>query len=368
MHCEIKEKTGAMKKLPFTFASNPKKMILVTGATGLIGSHLVARLLTTGIDPIRIIVRNKNRISGLEKVLGYYSSDPGSLLRKVEVAEGDLLDDDAVAAALQGVTRVYHCAAMVSFDGKDRNRVIEGNILITANVVNGCLAHGIRKLVHVSSTSAVGFTLDGSEITEEVLWEPGKYQSAYSIGKFESEREVWRGEAEGLQVAVVNPAMVLGPGNWGESSTALIDKVFKGLKFYTLGVNAWVDVRDVAEVMHRLMDGEYQGEKYLLIGGNASFRWFFTEVAQALGRPAPKLRARRWMGEVIWRIEWLRVKLFGGVPLVTRETARSAMARNVYSAGKVEEHLGVRFRPLKETIHWTCDHYLREHPVTRRGS
>jgi dihydroflavonol-4-reductase len=345
-------------------ATKVQKMILVTGATGLVGSHLVARLLLSGTERIRVLVRNKNRIKGLERVLGYYSYDPASWMQGIEVAEGDLMDYDSVASALEGVSKVYHCAAMVSFDAKDREMVIQGNIRITANVVNGCLESGIRKLVHVSSTSATGTTYDGSEITEETEWEDGISRTAYAIGKFESEREVWRGEAEGLNVAIVNPAMVLGPGNWGESSTALIEKAYRGLAFYTLGINAWVDVRDVVEVMHRLMEGPYQGERYLLIGGNDTFRWFFREVAGALDRPVPRYRARRWMGELIWRVEWLRSKLTGSVPLVTRETARTSMAKQVYSAQKVEEALGFQFRTLEETIQWTCSHYLMDQKAT----
>lgn len=335
-------------------------MILVTGATGLIGSHLLYPLLKSG-EPVRIFLRDPGRMAGVRRVLSCYTDQPDLLLNKVELAQGDLLDYASIEDALAGVSKVYHCAAIVSFDPTDRLRVIEENTLATANLVNACLARGVEKLVHVSSTSAIGKSEEGAPITEECVWQYHRGLSGYSVSKFASEREAWRGEAEGLKVAIVNPAMVLGPGNWGESSTALILKCYQGLKFYTRGVNAYVDVRDVVAVMIMLMASEISGERFILASENISFHSFFTQVCNALGRPAPGIRARRWMGEVVWRIEKLRSLFTGKSPLVTRETARTAMANHFYSSDKVVQTLGFQFRPLSETIQWTCGQFLKDH-------
>ena len=336
-------------------------MILITGATGLIGSHLLYCLLSDGGDePIRIVVRNRSRIEGILRVFRCYDPSWSALPDRVEVVEGDLFDGDEVSVFLEGVNRVYHCAAVVSFSPRDRYRLIEGNTELTANLVNGMLAMGVRRLVHVSSTSATGRPLPGMAVTEDLEWEYSRMQSGYAVSKFESEREVWRGWAEGLEVAIVNPAMVLGPGNWGESSTGLISRCDQGLLFYTEGVNAYVDVRDVVEAMVLLMESDINGERFILASANISFKEFFFKVCHALGRPVPRFRARRWMAELVWRLEHLRSLITRRPPVITKETARTALATTRYSSKKAEEMLEIWFRPIDESIEWTCEHYLKE--------
>lgn len=351
--------TGITKKVYFS-RQKAAHMILVTGATGLIGAHLLYRLLSGGEGQVRIVVRNRSRLDGIIRVFGYYGANGRDLMSRLEVVEGDLLDISTVERALEGVSRVYHCAAIVSFHPSERERIIRENIALAALLVDGCLAAGVKKLVHVSSTSATGKAKHGEFITEELEWRYSRSKTGYSVSKFESEREVWRGSAEGLAVAIVNPAMVLGPGNWGESSTALISKCYSGLRFYTEGVNAYVDVRDVAEAMVQLMERDIEGERFLLAADNITFKEFFQMVCSALDRPAPTIRARRWMGEFAWRVERFRSLITGSPPLLTRETARTALVENRYSSEKIKETLGFTFRPLEETISWTCAHYLAD--------
>jgi dihydroflavonol-4-reductase len=334
-------------------------MILVTGATGLIGSHLLYKLVSSG-EEVRIMVRDRRRIDGIRKVFSYYTEEFDLLLDQISIAEGDLKDIGAVEAALQGISHVYHCAAIVSFDPSDREMVIENNRQAAAGLVNGCLAAGVKKLVHVSSTSAIGKSPDTLPITEECEWQYDRRKSGYSVSKHESEREAWRGEAEGLQVAIVNPAMVLGPGNWGESSTSLIKKSYEGLLFYTEGVNAYVDVRDVAEVMTKLMKSDVSGERFILAADNISFRELFARLASALDVEAPRYRARKWMAEMLWRFEWLKSKLTGRPRLISKETARTACEYQIYSSEKVQKRLGFTFRPLDETISWSCRIFLED--------
>jgi dihydroflavonol-4-reductase len=336
-------------------------MIVVTGATGLVGSHLLYRILAGGGDEaVRIVVRDISRLEGLRRVFSFYGKDWEAYSDRVEVIEGDLFDLAVVEDMLEGVDKVYHCASVVSFDPRDRTHLIEGNKEITANLVNSMLYKGVRRMLHVSSTSALGEALPGDMVTEELEWEYSRSRTGYSVSKFESEREVWRGWAEGLEVVIVNPAMVVGPGNWGESSTGLISRCDEGLLFFTEGVNAYVDVRDVAEVMVRLMESDINGERFVLAAENITFREFFGMVCHALGRRAPRYRARRWMAEVVWRMEYLRSLITSRPPVITHETARTAMKKTFYSSEKAEKTLGFSFRPLHESIGWTCRHYLRE--------
>ncbi len=335
-------------------------MILVTGSTGLVGSHLLYQLVSRG-EPVAVIVRDTGRLSCIRNVFSYYTHHPVPLLNAVTVKQGDLLDPETVFEALEGITHVYHCAATVSFNPADKEKMTENNIRVTANVVNGCLARGIRKLVHISSTAALGEPEDGDMITEETDWRYKTGITGYSLSKHEAEREVWRGEAEGLDMVVINPSIVIGPGNWGESSTALIQKCYKGLKFYTTGVHGYVDVRDVAEAMIRLMNSNISRERFILSAESISFQTLFDMITTALGKPVPKFRADRWMAEVIWRLEWARSKFSGKAPLITRETARQAMEMNYYSTEKLRKALDFPFRPLSETITWTCAQFLKDH-------
>lgn len=323
------------------------------------GSHLVYKLVSGG-HSVRILVRDPARIGVIERVFGYYGALFSDFSDNVTMVQGDLLDPDTLDAALTDVQQVYSCAAIVSFDPSERECLIRHNIDATANLVNACLEHGIRKLAHVSSTSAIGKETHEQFLTEETEWKFSRGLSGYAISKYESEREVWRGDAEGLPVVIVNPAMVVGPGQWGESSTALIDKCYKGLSFYTTGVNAWVDVRDVADALVQLMESTIDGERFILAGENMVFKTFFGMVCNALEVPPPRYKAGKLLAELVWRAEWVRSRITGKKPLITRETARTSCSKDYYSAHKIQKVLGFTFRPMQDTIRWTCRHYLND--------
>jgi len=364
---KISRSAVGVPRIPFTF-DHPITciaMILITGATGLVGSHLLYRLVSAG-HPVRILVRDPARLRVVERVFGYYSASFAELSDKISVVQGDLLDPGSLDASMAGVKQVYNCGAVVSFNPSERDWLIRNNIEATANLVNACLEHGVEKLAQVSSTSAIGKETKEQLLTEETEWKYSRSLTGYAISKYESEREAWRGEAEGLQVVIVNPAMVVGPGQWGESSTALIDKCYKGLNFYTTGVNAWVDVRDVADALVQLMEGPVSGERFILAGENMEFSKFFGMVCGALGVPAPRYRAGKMLAELVWRAEWLRCRITGKNPLITRETARTANKRDLYSSQKIKDAIGFTFRPMQDTIEWTCRHYLNDlkKPVT----
>lgn len=336
-------------------------MILVTGATGLIGSHLLYKLMSEG-NRVRIIVRDVKRVDLIHKIFNYYCSNKEAkeYIERIEIKKGDLLDIQSVEDSVNGVENIYHCAAKVSFDPSERDQMITNNSAMTANIINCGLAYNVKKVVHVSSTSVFNVTVEGGIIDEGVVYDDFRKLSGYGISKLESEIEAWRGEAEGLEVVIVNPAIVLGPGNWGESSTGLIEKCYKGLLFYTEGVNAYVDVRDVAEIMVYLMNSDIRGERFILASENITFKSFFQQVSEALGKSAPPYKANRWMGELVWRLERVKSLITRVPPLITKETVTTAFSTKYYSSDKIIKTIGFRFRPLSETIEWTCNHYLND--------
>lgn len=320
-------------------------MILVTGASGFLGAHLLAELIPLSI-PIRAL---------------YHKNPPKVQHPSVEWMACDLLDPYAVEEAMKGISFVYHCAAIVSFDKKDRDRVIEHNRAATANVVDEALSAGVRKLVHVSSIASLGRALtDVDTISEETHWQESSNNSAYAIGKYYSEMEVWRAMAEGLNAVVINPGIILGEGNWDEGSAALIKTAYKEFPWYTEGVNGWVDVQDVARAMVLLMKSDIIEERFILTEGNHSYKSIFTQMAQALGKKPPHKQASGWMTGLIWRLSALRSLFTGKKETITKETARTAQTQCFYDNSKwLRTMPDFHFTPIRETIERMAAAFLK---------
>lgn len=295
-------------------------MILVTGANGFLGLHLLEALAQ---QPLPVLALYNSRVPSLQ-------------LPNLSWKQCDLLDPYAVADCMQGITHVYHCAAIVSFDPAFKKRMIEGNIAATANVVDAALEHGVQKLVHVSSVAALGRTLHNGEafISEETHWEESKTNSAYAESKYLSEMEVWRAMAEGLNAVIVNPSMILGEGDWERSSAKLIQIVAKEFPWYTLGINGWVDAKDVAAAMVLLMNSTISDERFIISCGNFSYKDIFTKMADALDRKPPHREASPFMTEIVWRAELIKSRLANKEATISKDSARAAQAKCYYDNGK----------------------------------
>lgn len=328
-------------------------MILVTGGTGLVGARLIYDLLGANKN-VRILYRNDKSKAALKQAFSFYCKDADVLLKKLEFAQGDVLDIFSLIDAMQGVKQVYHCAAMVSFSPKDADLMTQTNVEGTANVVNACLEMKIEKLCHVSSVAALGKALPGEEVTEDTFWKSSPENSVYSISKYSSEQEVWRGVQEGLTAVVVNPTVILGPGDWQKGSSNLFRSAKNGMKYYTAGVTGFVDVRDVSRCMIGLMDGPFANERYLINAANFSYRNFFDIANSCFGNPAPSIKASLWLSNVVWRFEKLRSIFSGSTPLITKETTRAAHQQNHFSNKKILTALGQPFTPIEQAIKDTC--------------
>ncbi len=328
-------------------------MILVTGSSGLLGSHLLYELASKG-KKIKALVRNLESKKEILQTFSFYTPNPDLLLQQLEFAIGDVLDVFSLLDALEGVEQVYHCAAMVSFSPKDADRMLKTNIEGTANVVNACLEKKIKKLCHVSSVAALGKAMDNDEVTEETFWKNSSENSVYSISKYSSEREVWRGVQEGLQAIVVNPTVILGPGNWEKGSSNLFRSSKKGMKFYTHGITGFVDVRDVASCMIQLMESSISNERFIITSENIAYRDFFNWANSAFNNSVPTIYAYPFLSNLVWRLEKIICFFTQTEPLITRETTRSAHQQNYFSNHKVTAALQHVFIPVKESINHTC--------------
>lgn len=323
-------------------------MIFVTGGTGLIGSHLLAALVKRE-ERVRAIKRSTSSVEFVKKQI----PDP-ALFNRIEWVEGDVTDVYSLLEAMEGITHVYHCAAVVSFSPKENSWMTKVNVEGTANVVNIALEKGIKKICHVSSVAAIGRTLNGETITEKTPWKTSPNNSNYALSKYGAEREVWRGTLEGVDAVIVNPSLVIGPGDWNDSSTKMFKKAHDGLRFYTSGINGFVDVRDVVRAMIVLMESDIKNERFIVSAENLPFRDFFDKVCEGFKKPKPSIHAGKFLSGLSWRLEALRSFFTGSKPLITKETARSANNQYYYANDKIKKALGFEFIPMHESIEETC--------------
>jgi dihydroflavonol-4-reductase len=314
-------------------------MILVTGGSGLVGSELISQLLALG-NKIKAIY-NSTRLT-----ISHQNLIP---------VKCDILDTAALEEAMQGVTQLYHCAAMVSFSAKNKDQLLKINIEGTANVVNAALDAGVTKMVHVSSVSALGRIRENETVTEEMNWTEESSNSVYGKSKYLGEMEVWRGIGEGLQAVVVNPSLILGSGDWNKGSSEIFRSVYNEFPWYTEGVTGVIDVKDVARAMILLMNSEINKQGFILNAENLSYKEVFTNIAKCFGKKPPHKKVTPFIAAIVWRLEAIKSMFTGKDALVTKETARTALAKVYFDNNKILKALpGFQFTPINETIKNIC--------------
>ncbi|MFH1296934.1 MAG: NAD-dependent epimerase/dehydratase family protein [Bacteroidota bacterium] len=342
-------------------------MILVTGGTGLLGSHLLFDLVKQD-KRVRAIFRNAGKKEMVRKVFSYYTDHPEELFARIDWMEADLLDHRAMEKAMEGMSEVFHAGAIVSFYPKDHKQMLKINVTGTINLVNLALDMKIAKFCYVSSIATLGRAENNGESNEETHWVPSKKNSVYSQSKYAAEREVWRGIAEGLHAVIINPSVILGPGFW-EDNSGLFRLVYQGLKYYTKGVNGYVDARDVARAMIELMEQELFGERFIVSAENLSYQQLFTLMAKYLEKPAPSFQVPPALSHIAWRVEALRSFITRSKPEVTREMATTSVQNYTYSNQKIRERIGIEFISPKDSIREICGFFLNEfNPEPGSGS
>lgn len=317
------------------------------------GSHLLLEL-TEKHKHVRAIYRPSSNLQNVKDVFSLYLNNPDERYERIDWVLGDITDMDSLLEVFDNIEYVYHTAADVSFKPGDRLRLLDNNVGGTANVVNACLEKKVKKLCFVSSTAALGDSPSGEDITEEIIWAYSKKRSLYSVSKFNSEMEVWRGIAEGLNAVIVNPSIIIGAGDWNRSSSYLFKAVWKGMRFYTKGVTGYVDVRDVVRSMTILMEGDFHGQRYILTSENLSYREVLSMIAISLGKKPPGIYANPFIISLGWRIDWLLSKIFFKKRTITKETAISSHRRALFSNQKIVGATGMKFRPVQESIEETA--------------
>lgn len=325
---------------------NPAKKVLITGATGLVGSHLLHALTQQNIPVLAI----------------YHHAKPVQSEREnVEWIQGDILDITSLENAMQDIQQVYHCAALVSYDPKDKRALYKTNVEGTANVINAAINSSIEKIVHVSSVSALGRLRENEQVNESMQWSEETSNSEYGRTKYLAEMEVWRGIGEGLNAAIVNPSLILGAGNWDTGSTAIFKKAYDEFPWYTPGITGVVDVLDLVDAMQLIMQSDISGERFIISGENILFKDLFTEIAAVFHKRPPHKKVTPFIASLVWRMEFLKARLSNTKPMLTRETAHTAMAKVFFDNSKFLKFFpGFRYRRLPSSIQRICEILLKE--------
>ncbi len=331
-------------------------MILVTGGTGLVGSHLLYNL-TQKEKAVRAIYRSESSKEKVKEIFSFYTNKPELYFHKIEWIQADITDVPSMIPAFKNVTEVYHVAALISFDPKDYKKMRKVNIHGTAVVVNLSIDANVKKLCYVSSIAAIGTNQNKEFIDEENEWNDNEKNYGYAITKYGGEMEVWRASQEGVGVIIVNPGIILGPGFWKSGSGKLFSQVAKGFPFYSEGVTGFVGVDDVVNPMIQLMESEDKNERFILVSENKSFKDVFFQIAKALNVKPPRKKISVFATEFFWRFELVKSWITGKTPRITKHSAKALHKSSVFSNEKVRKAIDFEFESVEDSIQKTAKHF-----------
>ncbi len=334
-------------------------MILVTGASGLLGSHVILNLVKKGYQVKALATKESSKLKALQIFKTYNASDE-ALFEKINWCFGNITDSEFLFEILEGVDFVYHCAAVVSFSPKEIDNMNHINVQGTEAIVNMSLLRNVKKFCHVSSVAALGKNTDGSIVTEETYFVNSPQNSNYGISKYNAEREVWRASEEGLQMVIVNPSVILGPGDWQSGSSNMFSSAFKGLKYFSDGITGFVDVRDVTDIMIKLMESNLHHQRYIVCAENLPYSEVFNQMHDHFGKKRPGIKASKLLAAIVWRLEKIKSLLTSANPLITKETVEAAFQQVYFSNQKVKSTLNYEFIPISNSLETICKIYLSQ--------
>ena len=318
--------------------------VAITGATGLVGANLAEACLARGWS-VRATRRRTSATAHLADL-------------DIEWVEAPLSDQDALTTAFTGCDAVFHCAAAVSILKVAPEWMVDANVEGTTRVVNA-VPPGAR-LVHCSSTVAVGLSTDGEPSTEDAAWNFDAFglDDGYSRTKRESERRVVDAVQAGqVDAVIVNPGFMFGPYDIKPSSGKMIVDVVKGaVPMYSTGRNNFVNVRDVVQGMLLALEKGRTGERYILGNENLGYKQVFDRIAAVAGAKSPGIKAPFWMALPVGWAGDLQYAVTGKEPLLTSNALRWGYCeRFIFSSEKARRELGYSPTPIEDGIQAALD-------------
>lgn len=326
--------------------SKPPK-ILLTGATGFIGSAIARSLAAKNIR-VRYLVRAGSSLAALPNGANHQ-----------DLYYGDLTDPVQLEAAVDGCDTIIHTAAKVSFLTSDAPEMEQVNVGGTANLINAALYKKVDRFIHLSSVAAL-HRVPGKTIGLQDRWQETAALTAYGRSKFAAEREVWRGQAEGLSVAALYPSTVIGPGDWQRPGTPRLfhTAATKGFRFVPSGNGGFVAIDNVVDACLYALESEKEELRILLNAENLSWRNVLTQISQSVGGQPPGYTLNKVQSALLWPLSTLAATLSGSTPALSRDLHRTAQANYAYDGRSFPEQTGLEYRKISSVISATGQQYL----------
>lgn len=334
-------------------------MVLVTGGTGLVGSHLLLKLTMNNTE-VRALYRTEDKLAQVKKIFSYYANDAASLFAKIDWVQGDILDIPSLENAFESINNVYHCAAYISFNPSDFKKLERINREGTANIVNICIAKGIKKLCHVSTIGTIGRTISNNQADEETEW-TRQNANPYAITKHLSEMEVWRGAQEELEVVIVNPGVILGPGFWNAGSGSFFKTAAKGYQYYPPGGSGFITINDVTNIMIALMDSGIYNERFILVAENLTYQEILKKIAISMDKKPPFKSLKFWQLNIGKFADRLRNLMTGSPRTITKNTIYGLKHPTTFNNEKIKKALNMEFEGLDEQVKFSSKLFISEH-------
>ncbi|MBK8515182.1 MAG: NAD-dependent epimerase/dehydratase family protein [Saprospiraceae bacterium] len=332
-----------------------KSKILITGAAGFLGSYITRKLISEGFSNLGCLKRNTSNTE--------LTNDISTSFNWID---GDILDIPMLQDAMKDADVIIHAAAIVNFHDLSHKKMLKTAKEGTANLVNISLDNNVKKFIHISSVAAIGRRRETETISEKNIFSQSEFDTTYGLSKFLAEQEVWRGHAEGLNVTILNPSMILGAGKWDESSVKIFKNVYSGLYFYPPGSTGWVDVRDVAESVFQSLIKDLNGQRYIISAENIQYFDILKSISKKLSVSPPKKVLKSRISSFFWRWEVAKAFFTHHVPIITKETIKSMSAKSTYENNKSVSELGIKYTPIENTIAACCKEFLDSYPIGKK--
>ena len=318
-------------------------MILVTGATGFVGSELICLLVKKNLNVVGLY-RNEIQKNKTIHIIKSRLKKNTEKLKKIKWIKANLKDFSSLENAFLGIKKVYHCAALVSMAFKDQKRLLKINQEGTSHIVNLCLKNNIKKLVYVSSIAALGNDKYENEINESSPWDNSIEKTTYSYSKYVAELEVWRGSEEGLPIVIVNPGVILGNKS---PINSMFNSIRKGFNFFPSGSTGLVEINDVVYLMFHLMESNITNERFILVAENWSYKKIYEMTLKKYNKKIKLFPLPKSIFYLAWIIE-KTISFFG----FKKRFLSKALIRSLYedkqiNGNKIKSKISFSYSPIE---------------------
>ena len=314
--------------------------ILVTGASGSLGRELIKKLSENGYTNITACYCNN--VENLPSLSG------------VKWKKLDILDIIALEDMMLNKEILIHLAGIVSYQPRDKSNILKINIEGTANVVNAANASSIKKLIHISSTAALGVPTETQLLGESYLPDPTQFITDYALSKWYGELEVWRAISEGLNAIIVSPSIIINPEDKNANTAIFKNRIKEGLTYSPTGSSGFIHVGDVAKAIILLIENDIQEKKLILNASNLSWNSFFNIIANNLGINTKFKTLSPFIRE-LWMFINRMNNLFAKKVYVPTAMAKNMEQNLAYDGRRITEVLPFSYTEIEEAIREYCN-------------